>query len=54
MLESCIKSKNAKSADDNEFVSNYWQCTLHSKRTDQAKRLEINNDREIEYSVTVF
>ena len=34
MLENCVKSKNAKFADDNEFVNNHWQCTSHSKKAD--------------------
>ena len=34
MLENHVKSKNAKSVDDNEFVNNHWQCTLHFKRAD--------------------
>ena len=54
MLENCVKSKNVKSIDDNEFVSNHWQCTLHSEKTDQAKRLKINSDEEAKYSATVL
>ena len=34
MLENCVKNKNVKFANDNEFVNNYWQCTLHFKKTD--------------------
>ena len=54
MLESCVKSKNVKSANDNKFARNHWQCTLHSERADQVKRSEINDDEEAKYSAMMF
>ena len=54
MLENHIKNKNVKSADDNEFASNHWQCTSHSERADQVKKSEINSGGETEYDATVF
>ena len=34
MCESCVKSKNAKFTDDNEFMNNYWQCFIHYEKID--------------------
>ena len=32
MLKNCVKNKNVKSVNDNEFINNHWQCILHSKK----------------------
>ena len=54
MFKNCVKSKNVKFIDDNEFASNHWQCILHFKKINQVKKSEINDDREVKYNVTMF
>ena len=34
MFKSHIKNKNAKFANDNEFVNNHWQYISHFEKTD--------------------
>ena len=54
MLKNHVKNKNIKFINDNEFASNHWQCILHSEKTGQAKKSEINSDKKVKYDATML